>query len=101
MKKTGNDRDLDRRQEHVFQLQNSSEWRKHRKLPLANETWPTALIIVPSSVVHNWEREFQTWGYFEVGIYAGTPKDRAPVLRDFDLGRLDIGEWYPYSAWKY
>ena len=91
MKKTGNNRDLNRRQEYVGVLQDSSEWQHKKKLPPANAKWPTCLIIVPTTVVHNWERELETWGYFEVGIYAGTPKQRAPVLRDFELGRLDIG----------
>lgn len=70
--------------------------------------WPTCLIIAPSSVVGNWEREFQVvsvrpsflgsgadigdqWGYFEVGMYVGAPSERANVLRDFKLGRLDVG----------
>jgi SNF2 family DNA or RNA helicase len=106
MRKTGDDRDLNRRQEHVDELQDSSEWRRSRKLPRANATWPTSLIIVPSTVVHNWERELETWGYFETGIYAGSPKERAPVLRDLELGRLDIGkqfmifiERYLYRRW--
>ncbi|KAF8519338.1 RAD26-like SNF2 family DNA-dependent ATPase [Hysterangium stoloniferum] len=90
MKKTGDDRDLNRRQEHVGELQDAHEWRRSRRLPRADATWPTSLIIVPSTVVHNWERELETWGYFETGIYAGSPKERAPVLRDFELGRLDI-----------
>ena len=91
MKKTGDNRDQNRRQEHVDVLQDSSEWRRHKKLLPANATWPTCLIIVPTTVVHNWERELETWGYFEVGIYAGSPKQRAPVLRDFELGRMDVG----------
>jgi hypothetical protein len=31
------------------------------------------------------------WGYFEVGLYLGAPKDRERVLNDFKLGRLDVG----------
>jgi DNA excision repair protein ERCC-6-like 2 len=92
MKKTGDSRDRNRRQKHVDKLQDSSEWHRNKRLPSANATWPTCLIIVPATVVHNWERELETWGYFEVGIYAGTPKQRSPVLRDFELGRLDIGK---------
>lgn len=64
MRKNGDKRDIDRRRDHVAALQNSVEWRKHRTLPPANETWPTCLIIAPSSVVPNWEREFQTVSYF-------------------------------------
>ena len=100
MKKTGDDRDVNRRQEHVEELQDSEQWRQLRKLPPANATWPTALIIVPSSVVHNWERELHTWGYFEVGIYAGSPKERKPVLRDFELGRLDVGTYCDVASWN-
>ncbi|GAA6005259.1 uncharacterized protein JCM10292_005359 [Rhodotorula paludigena] len=51
---------------------------------------PTCLITCPVAVVHNWEREFQTWGYFDVGIYAGNKQEKASVLRRFDLGYLDV-----------
>ena len=109
MGKRGDTLDEDRRRQHVSKLQDLPDWRKHRKLPPANATWPTCLIIAPSSVVGNWEREFQTvsgqlfyvadlrkklnaaqWGYFEVGMYIGTPSARADVLNEFKLGRLDV-----------
>jgi DNA excision repair protein ERCC-6-like 2 len=32
------------------------------------------------------------WGYFEVGVYGGKPADRKQVLKDFKLGRLDVGQ---------
>ncbi|KAJ3773127.1 P-loop containing nucleoside triphosphate hydrolase protein, partial [Lentinula raphanica] len=90
MAKTGFESDEDRRRNHVRNLQNSPEWIKTKSLPPANATWPTCLIIAPSSVVHNWERELQTWGYFEFGVYTAPPKERAHVLKDFKFGRLDI-----------
>ncbi|KAJ3995991.1 RAD26-like SNF2 family DNA-dependent ATPase [Lentinula boryana] len=90
MAKTGFESDEDRRRDHVRNLQNSPEWKKTKNLPPANATWPTCVIVAPSSVVHNWERELQTWGYFEVGVYTAPPKERAHVLKDFKLGRLDI-----------
>ncbi|KAL5520387.1 hypothetical protein ACEPAG_9611 [Sanghuangporus baumii] len=90
MEKHNDRRDVDRRRKHVAHLQDSEEWRIHRRLPPANATWSTCLIIAPSTVVHNWEREFETWGYFEVGIYTGPPEHRRPVLKDFKLGRLDV-----------
>ncbi|KAH9893907.1 P-loop containing nucleoside triphosphate hydrolase protein [Cubamyces lactineus] len=90
MKKRGNTLDIDRRRKHVARLQNRREWREHRRVPPANATWPTCLIIAPSSVVPNWEREFETWGFFEVGMYVGPPSSRADVLREFKLGRLDV-----------
>ncbi|CCM04135.1 uncharacterized protein FIBRA_06297 [Fibroporia radiculosa] len=89
--KNGDKRDIDRRRKHVSRLQDEDpSWKRSRTLPPANDTWPTCLIISPSSVVGNWEREFETWGYFEVGIYTGLPKERADVLRDFKMGRLDV-----------
>lgn len=60
MGKTGDSRDIDRRRKHVSRLQDGVEWKQKRRLPKANATWPTALIIAPSSVVPNWEREFET-----------------------------------------
>ncbi|KAG2093025.1 P-loop containing nucleoside triphosphate hydrolase protein [Suillus cothurnatus] len=90
MKKHGDERDINRRRDHVSNLQDGPEWRKHRTLPPANKTWPTCLIIAPTSVVPNWEREFQTWGYFEVGSYTGLKNERDGVLTDFKMGRLDV-----------
>ncbi|RPD77013.1 hypothetical protein L226DRAFT_459287 [Lentinus tigrinus ALCF2SS1-7] len=90
MQKTGDNYDVDRRRKHVSKLQDKKEWKKFRKLPPADATWPTCLIIAPSSVVGNWEREFETWGYFEVGMYIGPPAVRADVLNDFRMGRLDV-----------
>ncbi|KDQ23841.1 hypothetical protein PLEOSDRAFT_1079122 [Pleurotus ostreatus PC15] len=83
-------RDRRRRWRHVSQLQDGAQWKKHRKLPPANATWPTCLIIAPSSVVPNWQREFETWGYFEVGMFHGTPAEQEVALHDFELGRLDV-----------
>ncbi|KAJ7072771.1 RAD26-like SNF2 family DNA-dependent ATPase [Mycena amicta] len=80
MKKTGLKSDRKRRRRH------NGERRK--KLPPANAKWPTALIIAPTSVVYNWEREFQTWGYFEVGCYVGP--NRKEVLKQFKMGKLDV-----------
>ena len=93
-------------------LQEMDDWKQNRRLPPANKMWPTALIIAPSSVVPNWEREFETvrtdynamrcdadawlaiqWGFFEVGAYSTVPgTDRKDVLKDFKMGRLDVGE---------
>ncbi|KAJ6526575.1 RAD26-like SNF2 family DNA-dependent ATPase [Mycena vulgaris] len=88
MKKNGVKTDRERRRKHVAALQVERDWKK--TLPPANATWPTCLIIAPSTVVMNWEREFQTWGYFEVGSYVGNRAQRKSVLDDFKKGRLDV-----------
>ncbi|KAJ7778517.1 P-loop containing nucleoside triphosphate hydrolase protein [Mycena metata] len=89
MKKTGTKKDRKRRRKHVAELQAADDnWRT--TLPPANATWPTCLIMAPATVVMNWERELALWGYFEVGCLTGTREHRKEVLRDFDMGRLDI-----------
>lgn len=60
MGKSGVSSDEKRRHYHVQRLQDGESWKKDRKLPPANETWPTALIVAPLSVVDNWAREFAT-----------------------------------------
>ncbi|KAJ3572782.1 hypothetical protein NP233_g2852 [Leucocoprinus birnbaumii] len=90
MRKNGVMTDKHRRRKHVSRLQDLKAWRERRELPPANSLWPTCLIIAPSTVVHNWERELYTWGYFEVGLYTGGRKEREPVLHDFKMGRLDV-----------
>ncbi|KIJ61227.1 hypothetical protein HYDPIDRAFT_97032 [Hydnomerulius pinastri MD-312] len=90
MKKYGDRRDVDRRRNYVSKLQDGAEWKESRTLPPANAVWPTCLIVAPSTVVPNWEREFETWGYFEVGCYTGSPARREEVLTNFRMGRLDV-----------
>ncbi|KAG5638942.1 hypothetical protein H0H81_008442 [Sphagnurus paluster] len=90
MGKKGVATDKHRRKKHVSRLQDLSAWKKRRELPPADATWPTCLIIAPSTVVHNWQREFETWGHFEVGLYNGNRKEREPVIHDFKMGRLDV-----------
>ncbi|PPQ68987.1 hypothetical protein CVT25_009172 [Psilocybe cyanescens] len=88
MQKTGLVTDRHRRRKYVFKLQDNKNWR--REMPRADAKWPTCLIIAPSSVAGNWEREFEKWGYFEVGMYLGPVSERETVLKDFKLGRLDV-----------
>ena len=58
MHKSGMPSDKERRMRRVSQLQDSREWHEGRKLPPADDKWPTALIVTPSSVVNVWTREF-------------------------------------------
>ncbi|KAI0695319.1 P-loop containing nucleoside triphosphate hydrolase protein [Cytidiella melzeri] len=90
MGKVGDSRDANRRLDHVSKLQDGESWKKRRSLPAANTTWPTCLIIAPSSVVPNWEREFHKWSYLEVGVYANGKQERSQVLQNFKYGRLDV-----------
>jgi hypothetical protein len=58
MHKTGTPADIDRRRNYVEKLQDRPEWRTERRVPPPDERWPTALIVVPRSVVGVWAREF-------------------------------------------
>lgn len=60
MRKGGVITDMNRRRKHISKLQDLEAWRIRRELPPANAAWPTCLIIAPSTIVHNWEREFET-----------------------------------------
>lgn len=110
MLKTGDGTDKHRRRQRVSRLQDGKTWKRDKLLPPANKKWPTCLIVAPSTVVHNWKREFKTvcsltlssalipktylqWSYLEVGVYTGPSQQRVPVLKDFKLGRFDVGQY--------
>lgn len=80
MSKTGTVRDEGRRRQKV----NAS-----RKSYRPSALGPTCLVICPNSVIDNWARELETWGYFEVGILSSTT-DVAHTLRRFKAGAYDI-----------
>lgn len=90
MEKHNDAQDIARRMNYVSRQQDRIMNGELDHLPPANAIWPTALIIVPVSVISNWQRELDTWGYFEVGTYAGTKETRETTLKDFKLGRLDV-----------
>ncbi|CAE6482361.1 unnamed protein product [Rhizoctonia solani] len=86
--KTGTASDATRRRDRVRTLQNEGLGRSD--LPPANKKWPTCLVICPKTVVGNWVKELDTWGYFEYAIYGGDKSEREDCLKDFLMGRLDL-----------
>lgn len=58
MSKDNDRRDIGRRYKYVSRIQD--ELGKGQRLPAANSKWPTALVIVPVTVMANWERELDT-----------------------------------------
>ncbi|TPX57534.1 hypothetical protein PhCBS80983_g03788 [Powellomyces hirtus] len=46
------------------------------------------LIVCPSSVIYNWKREFETWGFFSVGIFHGPGKNE--VLERAKQGYYEV-----------
>jgi SNF2 family DNA or RNA helicase len=46
------------------------------------------LIVCPTSVLRNWEQEFEAWGSFRVGIYHGA--QREVVMAKAEAGDLEV-----------
>lgn len=46
------------------------------------------LILCPTSVLQNWEQEFQAWGSFRVGIYHGANRDA--ILDKVQANELEV-----------
>ncbi|KZO97555.1 hypothetical protein CALVIDRAFT_72920 [Calocera viscosa TUFC12733] len=87
--RTGTSSDNEKRRQHVSKLQRR---RSTSALPPADEQGPTCLIIAPVTLVDNWARELETWGWFEYTKYTSgmSRVERDDVRRDFVMGRLDV-----------
>jgi hypothetical protein len=83
MQKNGVETDNNRRGKHVSNLQDRAAWKKWRELPPADASWPTCLIIAPSTVVHNWQREFETVGTPVFRQYLTYRKSLVGLLRSW------------------
>ncbi|KAL8291266.1 hypothetical protein RQP46_002244 [Phenoliferia psychrophenolica] len=87
MGKTGRSKyDSDKRKNHI----NDFNPKRGEDYPAPSDLSPTCLIACPSSVVHNWAREFKVWGYFDVGVYDGTKEAKRQMLDRFRRGYLDV-----------
>ncbi|KAM0747985.1 hypothetical protein T439DRAFT_87826 [Meredithblackwellia eburnea MCA 4105] len=83
MRKTGTRKgDKGRRKTAVTELATG------QRLSKPSSLGATCFIACPASVVHNWRREFETWGYFDVGIFEGSEKKE--VIERFKRGYLDV-----------
>lgn len=80
MSKTGKKQDLDRR----IKAARASRIAVGAR---ANDTWPTCLVLCPQTVIGNWRKELETWGYFEVATFGTGNSD---PLASFRRGRLDL-----------
>ena len=56
-------------------LANSED--RERLYPLKSGDRRQALVVVPTSTLDNWKREFKTWGCFKVTQCHGTTRDAA------------------------
>lgn len=66
MLKDNDQRDIGRRYKYASKLQDEVG---NKRMPRADAKWPTALIIVPVTVMTNWERELDTVSAQHIGLY--------------------------------
>nr|XP_019045400.1 hypothetical protein I302_05789 [Kwoniella bestiolae CBS 10118]OCF24330.1 hypothetical protein I302_05789 [Kwoniella bestiolae CBS 10118] len=78
MRKTGTSADHQRRKKMIRQSGENVNPRH----------WPTALIVCPKSLVGNWSRELDTWGYFEYAVWRSD--NWLDVRTSFSQGFFDI-----------
>lgn len=57
------------------------------------------LILCPTSVIQNWEQEFQAWGNFKIGIFHGANRDT--VLSKIEANDLEVLALLLESICKY
>ena len=48
------------------------------------------LLVVPTSVITNWQRELSTWGAFSVAIFHGDKDRRSAALESIRGGQAEI-----------
>ncbi|CAL8464574.1 g4109 [Coccomyxa elongata] len=48
------------------------------------------LIVAPSSVITNWQRELSTWGAFRVAIYHGSSNSKEAAMQSISHGTVEI-----------
>ncbi|KAK1925843.1 P-loop containing nucleoside triphosphate hydrolase protein [Papiliotrema laurentii] len=78
MRKTGTSTDYQRRKKTI----------RSSGMDIKPKHWPTALIVCPKFLIRNWERELQTWGYFEVEVWQ--TESWIATKNTFLRGYLDI-----------
>lgn len=63
--------------------------RKMRRM--GSDTWyPRVLIICPGGLMANWKNELDTWGWWHIYTYHGTPATKEAALAAAQNGRLEI-----------
>lgn len=66
--------------------------KRMRKARQCGETfwYPKVLIICPSSLIHNWQSELETWGWWNIYVYHGKQEDKEAALEAAKHGSLEI-----------
>ncbi|KAF3925218.1 hypothetical protein ABW20_dc0103883 [Dactylellina cionopaga] len=74
--KTGDDRDGKRMRR--MRLDRPDDW------------YPKVLIVCPGTLISNWERELDTWGWWQVYSYHGSKRVKEDALKAAQTGYLEI-----------
>ncbi|KAL2118443.1 hypothetical protein VTJ04DRAFT_8103 [Mycothermus thermophilus] len=63
--------------------------KRMRKMRRAGDYWyPRVLIVCPGSLIPNWKKELNRWGWWHIDVYHG--EDKEAVLQAARSGRLEI-----------
>ena len=63
---------------------------KERSFPLAAQDRRQALIVVPTSTLANWQREFKTWGCFRVMLCHGPKPKQVEAMQAAADGQCEV-----------
>ncbi|KAI1435190.1 P-loop containing nucleoside triphosphate hydrolase protein [Xylaria sp. CBS 124048] len=67
----------------------SRDAKRMRKYRRAKDDWyPRVLIVCPGSLIQNWKKELERWGWWVIDLYHGPKRD--DVLGTARAGRLEI-----------
>ena len=65
------------------------DWKRLRKVRRAGAGWyPRVLVVCPGTLIENWRKEFNRWGWWHVDVYHGDTKEGA--LQSAKSGRIEI-----------
>ncbi|CUS09126.1 unnamed protein product [Tuber aestivum] len=55
------------------------------------ERWfPKAIVVCPGSLISNWQREFDVWGWWNVYVYHGSKERKESALEAARAGRCEV-----------
>ncbi|XP_013393762.1 DNA excision repair protein ERCC-6-like 2 isoform X1 [Lingula anatina] len=83
LNKTGTKADIQKRRPRFIRRMSSEP-----SLSPEEDVSPAFLIIAPGTVLYNWLDELETWGYFSVGKFHGSEKER--TMADLKRGKLEL-----------
>ncbi|KAL7273356.1 hypothetical protein RUND412_003791 [Rhizina undulata] len=65
--------------------------KRMRKVRTQGNRWyPKVLVVCPGSLISNWQREFDVWGWWVVSVFHGLKEQKEEALDAARAGRLEV-----------